>query len=170
MAEEAFFADDAACAHAIARLGALIRQLGKIETDKSQAVADASKRFEDQATPLVDERVSLAKQIEAYCVANRARLTKEGKSKTAAFTSGSAAWRSGRQKVQIVPELEAKILATLKKRGHLDLIRVREDLLLTEIGKPASKDKIKGIKGISIVPGEESFSISPIDADLVERT
>lgn len=169
MADEALFADDAACADAIARLGAIGRQLDKVETDKSKAVAEASKRFEDQATPLVDERAALERQVEAYCVANRARLTQDGKSKTAAFTTGSAAWRSGRQQVQVDRELEAKILATLKKRGHLDLIRVREDLLLTEIGKPASKDKIKGIKGITVVPGKESFSIAPLAAELVER-
>ncbi len=163
----AAIADDDACATAIGRMGELDRELALIATTKAEAVEKASTAAEKAAEPLITERASLFEQVRAYCAANRLRLTNDGRSKTATFPTGSTAWRLGRQRVSIDTVLKDKIIALLKKRGLSDLIRTKEDIDTTALGK--AKDKVKGIKGITFVPPEEDFSVTPVTADLVER-
>ncbi|MBZ9936939.1 host-nuclease inhibitor Gam family protein [Mesorhizobium sp. BR1-1-16] len=160
-------ADDESCAAAIGRMGELDRELALIATTKAEAVEKASTAAEKAAEPLITERSGLFVQVQAYCVANRQRLTDGGRSKTATFPTGSAAWRLGRLRVLVDSVLKDTIIATLKKRGLTDLVRVKEDLDLAAVGK--ARDKVKRIKGISFEDPIEDFSVSPVTADLVER-
>ncbi|HWJ71925.1 MAG TPA: host-nuclease inhibitor Gam family protein [Kaistia sp.] len=160
-------ADDETCAAAIGRMGELDRELALIATTKAEAVEKASTAAEKAAEPLIAERAGLFDQVKAYCAANRQRLTDEGRSKTATFPTGSASWRLGRLRVSIDTTLKDKIIALLKKRGLGDLVRTKEDIDTTAVGK--AKDKVKGIKGITFIPPEEDFSVSSVTADLVER-
>lgn len=161
------FADDEACAAAIARIGAIDRDLAVIEATKSETIAKAASIAEKAAEPLFNERAEHFAAVKAYCEANRTRLTDGNRSKTATFTTGSAAWKLGRPRVNIDPALREKIIATLKKRGLGELVRTKEDLDITAIGK--AKDKVKTVKGITFVPAEESFDVAPVAAELAPR-
>ncbi|MCX5495795.1 host-nuclease inhibitor Gam family protein [Kaistia dalseonensis] len=160
--------DDEACATAIARMGQLDRELAVIEAAKAEAVERASVLAEKSAEPHIAERAKLFEAVKIYCVENRDRLTDGGRRKTAPFTTGEAAWRLGRQRINIDSTLKEKIIALLKKRGLSDLVKTKEDIDVTALGK--AKDKVKGIKGITFVPPAEDFSVSPITAELVERS
>lgn len=165
-------ADDAACAEAIARMGQLDRDLAVIETAKSEAVEKAATLAEKSASPLLEERAALFERVKAYCEANRARLTDGGRRKTAPFQTGEAAWRLGRQRIEVDTPLKDKIIALFKRRGLLDLIRKsKEDVDVPAVAKALAKDKtvLKGVKGITVHPPVESFFVEPITAELVDR-
>lgn len=157
---------DEACDAAIARLGALDRELAAIEAAKAAAVAAASTAAESAATPLQDERSSLAASVEAWCAAERTRLTDAGKTKTVEFKAGTVAWRLGRKRVEIDETLTTaeKIVAKLKELRLTRMIRVKEEPNKTAIlNEP---DKVKGIRGLRIIEGVETFSIEPVSATL----
>lgn len=162
---------DEAAADAIEAIGKLDRDLARIEATKSQAVATAARNAEDRATPLLDQRRALADKVEAYCNANRERLTNGHRSKTAEFTTGSCAWRKGRGRVVVEPTLQEKILDRLKQLSGF--VRVKEEIDVAAVGKSLAEDKqspLKRIKGLRYEEGRETFTVKPTAAELVERT
>ncbi len=161
------FADDEACATAIGRMGEIDRDLALIEATKSEAMQKAAATAETAADPLIAERADLFAKVKAYCEAHRTRLTDGGRSKTATFTAGTAAWKLGRLRVVVDTVLKDKVIALLKKRGLAELVRTKEDIDVTAVGK--ARDKVKGIKGLSFVEPTEDFSVSPISAELAPR-
>jgi phage host-nuclease inhibitor protein Gam len=162
------FADDEACAAAISRMGEIDRDLALIETTKAEAVQKAAETAETAAEPLIAERSGLFAKVKAYCETNRRRLTNDGRTKTAKFTSGEAAWKLGRLRVNVDSTLKDKIIGLLKKRGLTDLVRTKEDIDIGAVGK--ARDKVKGIKGFTFVEPTEDFSVSPISAELAPRS
>lgn len=164
------FESDEACAAAIARIGALDVQLGRIEATKASHVAAAAKEAEDRATPLQEERAALELQVAEYATANRERLTDGHRSKTANFTTGAISWRLGKDRVVIDPTLQDKVLERLKRLQGFTRTKVEPDL--TAIGKSLAEDKdspLKGIRGIRLQKGVETVAVKPTTAELVER-
>lgn len=157
--------DDAACEAAIARMGEIALQLAAIEQTKSMAVAAASNAAEDAASPLQAERAELEERVSVFCAANRERLTAGG-SKTVAFKTGAVSWRKGRDRVVYEESRLARIIAALRAKGLKRMIRVKEEINKTAIAN--EPDKIKGIAGLRIEPGEETFSIEPTSAPLAQ--
>ena len=159
-------ADDAACEAAIGRLGEIERELAKIEAAKSAAVARETSNAEAKATPLQSEQLVLTSRVEAFCVANRKRLTDDGRKKTVTFKSGEACWKKLRGRVVLDDTLLEKIVAALKKKGLKRMIKVTETVIKTAvINEP---DKVKGIRGLAIEEGAEAFSVTPIAAPLAD--
>jgi phage host-nuclease inhibitor protein Gam len=105
--------------------------------------------------------------VESYCEQHRSRLTDNGKRKSAPFAAGEGIWRKGRSTVEIVEDLKEKVLSALKKKGLQRMIRVKEEINKTAVQNEA--ELVKGIKGLSVMPGAESFSVKPVGAELVER-
>lgn len=162
------FADDDACAAAIGRMGAIDVSLQRIAAAKSQAVATASVNAENQAKPLQEERGALEAKVAAYCAANRDRLTAGRTRQFAPFATGKGLWRKGKDKVVVDETKLDKIIAKLRELKLIRFIRTPDpEIDKTAIAKePAA---IKPVRGISIEPGKETFSVEPIAADLVER-
>lgn len=151
---------------AIARIGALSRDLARIETTKAELIAAATATAEAEATPLLAERNVLSAKVEAYCAANRARLAPEGK--TVEFASGLVAWRQTSGSIEIDKALESKIIDYFRSvRGfYKRFVRVTEAVSKRAIAAatPEEKAKLGKVKGIRFVPGEEAFSITPAGA------
>jgi phage host-nuclease inhibitor protein Gam len=165
-------ASDDECASAIARKAEIDRDLARIESGKSAAVAKAGKPYEDRATPLLAEKAALEARIEAYSVANRDRILVPGK-KHAEFPTGEVGWRDGRPSVEIDEANAHKIVAALKGiRGwYKRFVQVTEKPSKSKIGAatPEEKAKLAKIKGITFVPAKESFWIKPTGSELAER-
>lgn len=157
---------DEACAAAIGRIGALDRQLEAIATAKNKLVARAAVRAEQRAGPLAAARRAEAEAVEAWCTANRKRLTAGG-GKTIGFATGEASWRKGRARVEIDDEAKDSVLAALERRGLSRMINIVKSIAKSAIAREPSE--VKGIRGLTIVPGAEEFSVKPIAAPLVER-
>ena len=165
-------ADDAATAAAIDRVGAIDRDLQKIEAGKAKRVADASREAEEKAGPLVTERNDLVARIRAYAETHRRRLTDGFKRKTAPFTTGECEWRlgSGRVVVDDDPTLKSKIFEKLRKLGGF--IRTKEEIDRAAIGRALRADPkapVGKVPGISLEPATESFTVKPVSAELTER-
>jgi phage host-nuclease inhibitor protein Gam len=166
-------ASDAEAAADIARLGAIGHELARVETRKSEAVAAATKAAEDKATPLLAEKAALEKRVEAYCVAERARLTKKGETKTVEFSTGAVSWRTGVETVEFDRTLKKNILLALRKiPGFLKRFTVTKVELSKTKMKAAidtERAKLAKIRGVTFVPPGESFSIQPAGAELAAR-
>lgn len=165
--------DRAGAEAAIARMGVLERDLTLIETTKADDVARVSADAEAKAAPLQAEKTKLAVAVEDYCLRYRKELTGGFRTKTVEFATGKAAWRMGRPRVVIDPTVPLeKIVARLRKLDLSRLVRVREDVDLDAV---KAEDKanpaiLKKVKGITIEPAKEKFSVEPAGAELVERS
>lgn len=161
------FASDAECDAGIARLGGIARDLASIETRKSEAIAAMTKRAEDAATPLIDERIGLEAKVKSWCESNRSRLTDGGERQTARFPSGECKWRKGKETVAIDREREDKVIEELEGRRLGRMLKVVKSIVKSAILR--EPDKVKGIRGITFVEAAESFSIEPVASPLVDR-
>ncbi len=166
-------ADDEACATAIGEIAQIDSDLQRIEAGKAEAIQAAAKKAEDKAGPLSTRRQQLIRRIEAYCVANRARLTDDGKRKFAPFATGEAAWRKGRDSVTVDAAESDMIVKKLKGMGRVFVrfIRSKEEPArnLLMAATPEEKAKLRRIKGITFKPGEEYFEVKPVAVPLTDR-
>ena len=180
MSENAI-ASDEACAAAIAEVGAVDRKLAAIATEKSAAVAAATKAAEDKATPLLARRSALSAGVEAYATEHRGRLARSGK--TVEFPTGTVNWRDAVDSIDIPPDVEKKIVGPLKQKilgalkklieFYAPLVSVSVKLSKTGIksacqNDPALQAKLKR-QGIAFVAGEETCTIVPAGAELADR-
>ncbi len=165
---------DGECSSAIERLGAIARDLSRIETTKATLVAAAVLTAEGEATPLLTEKATLEAAVTAWCTDQRARLTGKLTTKTIAFPSGSVNWRQGVETVEIDEGRLPKILKAIRRLGEQfedRFIKVTESVrkrAIKEATKP-ERAKLARIKGIDFVPAEESFTITPAGAELAAR-
>ncbi len=160
---------DEACAVAIARVGELDRDLARIEQTKSAAVSRAAAEAEARAKPLQEERASIAARVFAYADEHRDRLTEGGKRQNAPFPSGKVEWRKGRPSVQAEPAALEKAIARIRAVGLDRFLRVKTELDKVAILKEPALLKEHRVRGITIVPGEETVSVSPLAATLAEQ-
>ncbi len=160
---------DEACAAAITRIGELDRDLLRVEATKSAAVARASAEAEGRAAPLQAERAALSDQVVAYAAEHRSRLTDGGKRQNAPFATGKVEWRKGKATVQADPALVEKAIARITTLGLTRFLRIKTELDKVAILKEPALLKENRIRGITIVPGQESVSVSPTAAELAER-
>jgi len=159
--------DEKACSHALAEIGAIDRQLSRVQDALDHAVAKAKKNAENRADPLEARREQLVDQVEAYCVANRKALTDQGKRKFAAFPDGEAGWRMGKDKLQVDDERLDKIIASLKAKKLTHMITVKTSVDGNAILQ--GRDKIKGIRGLKIINADENFWVKPTSKALSSK-
>jgi phage host-nuclease inhibitor protein Gam len=153
-----------ACAAAIAELGGLDRELAKRQSDLDAEVAKLKAKAEASAEPVKQIRAKLEAAIEAFCVTKRAELTDGGTRKFGEFTSGKVGWRQGQPKLEVDPERLNAIIAALEVKRLKRLLRYKVELDARAILK--EPDKIKGLKGIRILPAAERFWIEPVELPL----
>jgi phage host-nuclease inhibitor protein Gam len=143
---------------AVAELGRTRREIARLETEMNEGLALLKAGYERQAEPLLAREAVLLAGIEAYCAANRDRLTNGGKVKTIPFTSGSAKWRMRPPGVTI-RAIEATI-ARLKEAGLTRFLRVKEEINREAIlADPAA---VAGIATIAVGSAGEDFIVEPL--------
>ncbi|EFR0684360.1 host-nuclease inhibitor protein Gam [Salmonella enterica] len=145
----------------IKKIGDIQRELTRIETDANDQIAVIMGQNTPKIEALRAELDVLQKGVQTWCEANRSSITKSG-SKTANLITGEVAWRTKPDSVSIKGvEL---VLETLKKLKLDRFIRRKEEVNKDAI--LADKKAVENIKGISIVSGKETFSITPFEQEI----
>ncbi|EGP2156297.1 host-nuclease inhibitor protein Gam [Salmonella enterica subsp. enterica serovar Java] len=146
----------------IKKIGDIQRELTRIETDANDQIAVIMNQNTPKIEALRAELDVLQKGVQTWCEANRADITKDGKTKTANLITGEVAWRTKPDSVS-VKGVEL-VIETLRKLKLDRFIRRKEEINKDAI--LADKKAVENIKGISIVSGKEVFSITPFEQEI----
>ncbi|EAC0789265.1 host-nuclease inhibitor protein Gam [Salmonella enterica] len=145
----------------IKKIGDIQRELTRIETDANDQIAVIMNQNTPKIEALRAELDVLQKGVQTWCEANRSSITK-GDSKTANLITGEVAWRKKPDSVNL-KGVEI-VIETLKKLKLDRFIRRKEEVNKDAI--LADKKAVENIKGISIVSGKETFSITPFEQEI----
>ncbi|EKH8226180.1 host-nuclease inhibitor Gam family protein [Salmonella enterica] len=145
----------------IKKIGDIQRELTRIETDANDQIAVIMNHNTPKIEALRAELDVLQKGVQTWCEANRSSITK-GDSKTANLITGEVAWRKKPDSVNL--KGVSIVIETLKKLKLDRFIRRKEEVNKDAI--LADKEAVKGITGISIVSGKETFSITPFEQEI----
>ncbi len=148
---------------AIAKIGEAQRKRDAIRTAMNDQLAAIKAQHEDAAAPHAAVIKHLAAGVQTWCEANRAELTRDGKTKTVKLGSGEVRWRTRPKSVMV--RGAGIVIAALKRLGLDRFIRTKE-----EVDKEAilrEPDAVQDVKGITISQGED-FVIVPFATELEE--
>ncbi|EDK0891442.1 host-nuclease inhibitor protein Gam [Salmonella enterica] len=145
----------------IKKIGDIQRELTRIETDANDQIAVIMNQNTPKIEALRAELDVLQKGVQTWCEANRSSITK-GDSKTANLITGEVAWRKKPDSVNL-KGVEI-VIETLKKLKLDRFIRRKEEVNKDAI--LADKKAVENIKGITIVSGKETFSITPFEQEI----
>ncbi|EPA9714788.1 host-nuclease inhibitor Gam family protein, partial [Escherichia coli] len=104
----------------------------------------------------------LFKGIQDWCKTNRDELTNGGKTKTANLTTGTVSWRLGNPSCSVSRDVEG-VIEMLRRMGLERFIRTKEEVNKEAV--LAEPDAVKGIAGIKVNKGAESFYVEPFEQD-----
>lgn len=181
---------DAQAETQLARIGVLERDIAAAKVTRDEAVALLEAQHAGQTKPLQDELAMLCEGLEHWAIANRARLTENGKRKSAQLATGKISWKDSARVVEIEGS-EAEIVAAIQKRidgldrkianpapgrdvGPLLVERTALQAFIrekTELNKAALKDRpeiANTIRGVRIVVPGERFTIAPLASQIRE--
>lgn len=150
-------------AQAIAEIGTANRELARIQAAMNDKLAEIKAEFEGSAEPYSLKIKALTEGVQTWAEANRDTLTQNGKTKTAALTTGEILWRLRPPSVRITGA-EA-VLDALRRLGLKRFIREKE-----EVNKEAilnEPEAVSHVPGIAISQGED-FVVVPFEAELAE--
>lgn len=154
-------------ADAIFEIGAIDRDLQRLDAGLKDALAQVKRTFEEQAQPLQDKRTALIEGVKMFCEARRDELTL-GKTKTVAFTSGEVAWRLRPPSVKIRGGEDNMVLA-IQSLGSPDMkafLRVKYEI--NREAMLANRDLALGLPGVTISSEGEDFEVRPFTPDGIE--
>lgn len=146
----------------IKHIGDLQRQLARAQAEMNDAIAHITARYQPTLEAIGDQIKQLQYGVQAYCEANRAELTSEGKTKTANLITGEVQWRQRPPSVSV--RGADAVIEALKRLGLGKFVRTKE-----EINKEAilnEPEAVKGVAGISVVTGVEDFVITPFEQEV----
>ncbi len=146
------------CAAQIKKLGDVQRELARRSADLNDTIAQLAKAAEPRLQALQAQAEAATEGIAVWCAANRETLT-GGKGKSANLITGEIGWRQRPPKCQVGRGMEADVIETLKALGLEEFVRIGESINKEAI--LASPDEVRGVKGLTIVTGEEDFYVQP---------
>ena len=146
----------------IKRLGDMNRNLLRDTAEMNDAIAHITQTYQ----PRLDAQkgdISLCQEgVQAWCEANRAELTHDGKVKTANLVTGEVSWRCDSPSVRVTDE--ESVINVLRKLGLERFVREGK----ASVNKEAIKSEpegIQGIPGLSIISKREQFIITPFEQE-----
>lgn len=148
---------------AIAQIGIAQRAREEIEVRMNAELAAVKERFEAEAAPHAGVIQVLGEAVRIWCESQRAKLTRDGRTKTVKFGAGEVAWRVRPPRVTV--RGEGIVLEALKRMGLQRFIRTKEELDKNAI--LADPDAVRDLKGLSITQGED-FVIKPFASEIEE--
>lgn len=148
---------------AIRAIGELQRERERIQAEMNDKLAAVRADYEAQAKPHADRISELTRGVGTWCEANRAVLTRDGRTKTARFASGEVSWRT--RPPSVVVRGKEAVIDTLKRLGLQRLLRVKEDIDKDAVLR--ERDAITAIRGLSISQRED-FVVKPDATELEE--
>lgn len=153
-------------ASAVAEIGALNREIGRIEAALNDRIAKAKEDAEARAAPLRDRVAASTEGLRIWAEANRADLTNGGKVKTADLGTGTLSWRTLPPKVRLPgkPEAITALIDRLKSMGLQRLIRTSEEVSKEAI--LAEPVLVATVPEIKVGSAGEAFSVEPFEVAL----
>lgn len=157
--------DDSEARTAIVELGVQQRQLIRKQADLADEISALKDRYGQDIEPINSRITELQAGLQTFAEANRARLTRDGKTKTIKFTTGELSWRHRPAKVtlrKVEEVIEAISAAGLARKFLRTKKEVNKEAML------ADREKAAGITGVTIGSDGEDFIVTP-DTDAVEE-
>ena len=146
----------------IRTLGDIQREALRLDPAMNDEVAEITARYTPQIENLKKEIKVLFKGIQDWCKTNRDELTNGGKTKTANLTTGTVSWRLGNPSCSVSRDVEG-VIEMLRRMGLERFIRTKEEVNKEAV--LAEPDAVKGIAGIKVNKGAESFYVEPFEQD-----
>lgn len=152
------------CNTTIAMIGEARREVTRLDAEMNDAIEAIKARYKHEAAgflALIDTGI---RGVHAYCEANRAVLTNDGKVKTHKFLAGVVNWRKRPPSVRIrgVEAVIERIQSLGLTRFLRTKVEINKDALLVE---PAAAESIAGV---TIGSTGEDFVITPNETRLEE--
>lgn len=148
---------------AIASIGQAQRERDRIATAMNEELAAVRARHEQDAAPHAGVIKALGQGVQIWAEANRADLTRDGKTKTVKLAAGEFCWRTRPPKVRITGE---GIVVAALRAMHLDRF-LREKVEIDKNAILANPEAVTHVKGITVSQGED-FVIKPFATDIEE--
>lgn len=149
----------------IRQIGEQRREVIRIEAAMNDELAVVKAGFEDQATPYREDIEALVEGVQAWAVANRDKLTQNGKRQSAELGTGSITWRQLPPKVTL--RKVSNVIENLKKLGLTRFLRTKEEV--NKDAMLAEPDAARLVPGVSIGSAGETFTVEPFEAELAEE-
>lgn len=144
----------------IREIGDLQRMLDRERAEMNDALAAVTAHHQPALETLSHTIDALQQQVQIWCEAHRAELTRDGKVKTANLITGEVQWRQRPPSVR-VRALDA-VLAEIRARG-LGQTYIRSKEELNKEAVLLNPDAVAGISGLTIQTGVEDFVITPFE-------
>ena len=148
---------------------AVLAEIGRLDRDKrvlqaalDEQVAGLKAQFEAQAVPIQVAIDAATQRLQAYAEANRASLTRDGRTKTVALPAGRIQWKDGRARLVVADADE--VMAQLLESGETQFIRITQELDRAKL--LASPSMVSKLTGVRIEPGVEEFIAKPVELPL----
>jgi phage host-nuclease inhibitor protein Gam len=153
-------------AELLRRIGETERAIAGVEGKLAVKIGRLTAKAREMSDPLKAELAKLDQALEAWAIAHREELLPEGK-KSFSLATGELGWKTGRPKVELPDDkkkLEA-IIAEIRRR-KLEKLFLRVKTEVDKQGVLKHPDDAKGITGLKIVPGAETFYREAIAAEI----
>ena len=146
----------------IRAIGALTREIKRVETEAGDKKAVIEEEYAALAAPLIAESERLTAAVAAYCEAHKDELTENGKTKTVDFTTGLIKWRIRPPSVKVTGV--AAVLAWLsEKSAFAEFVRTKKEIDKDAILNQKERFSDGQVPGIKIVSGVDDFVIEPTE-------
>ncbi len=149
----------------VLRIGELQRELTRREADLGDSLARIKKAAEDASLPLALELLGAHAAVQTWAEANRAVITKDGRTKTVKLATGLIAWRNRPPKVSL-RGVDAILEFLLGDKKLKRFLRVKHEIDKEALGK--EPDEARKVPGVSVGSAGEDFIIEPFEAQLAE--
>lgn len=152
--------DDAA--EAVKQVGALNRQIARIEADLNDRISEMKKLAEAEAAPLKERVDAEIEGLKLWAEANRMALTDGGRVKSADLGTGKILWRFRPPSVRI-SKIEI-VIDALKRLGLQRFVRTKEEV--NKEAMLAEPDVARTVAGVAIGTEGEDFIVEPFEVEL----
>lgn len=154
-------------AEAVARIGALSREIARAETAMNDQIAAIKAAAEAKCAPIKTAVDEATEGLKIFAEANRASLTNQHKTKTVDLGTGTVSWRSLPAKVKGVPtkkEALEELIKKIKSLGLKQFIRISEEV--NKDAMLADRAKAGTVPGIKIGSDGEEFEVVPFEVEI----
>ena len=151
---------DALAAAQLAELGDLMRarEAARARAETEIAALQAAVAAED--APLAERASALTEGLRIWAEAHRARLTRDGATKTVKLQTGVVQWRSLPPKVAVARGQKEAVIAALEAAGLEAFLRRKVDLNKEAILE-APFAAVAAAPGLEVASGGEEFIAAP---------
>jgi len=148
----------------LADYGEALRQIEAIETVMNGDLAKRKQQAVEEAAPFTARADALFKGLQAYCDANRAALTENGKTKTVDFGTGTVSWRWNPAKVNLRGKVE-DIITRIRNAGDEFQQFLRQTVEVDRAEMLRNPNLAEKIEGVKIASAGEMFAVEPFGSE-----